>query len=73
MNKSDLINALADKEGLQNKEAFDIVNMIFAGFTNTMKEGGRIEIRGLGSFFCIWYRFGATWVCAWGAWQSTCI
>jgi integration host factor subunit beta len=50
MNKSNLIDALAGKEGLQNKEASDIVNMIFYGFTNALKEVGRIEIRGLGSF-----------------------
>jgi integration host factor subunit beta len=50
MNKSDLINILAEKEGLQNKEATDIMNMIFAGFTDTLKKDGRIEIRGFGSF-----------------------
>lgn len=50
MTKSDLIAALAEKEGLKEKEAFDIVNMIFDGFTNTLKKDGRIEIRGFGSF-----------------------
>jgi integration host factor subunit beta len=50
VNKSDLIDTLAEKEGLQNKEASDIVNMIFDGFTNTLLEEGRIEIRGFGSF-----------------------
>jgi integration host factor subunit beta len=50
MTKSDLINALAEKERLQNKEASDIVNMIFAGFTDTLKKVGRIEIRRFGSF-----------------------
>ena len=50
MNKSDLIDTLAKKEGLQNKEASDIVNMIFYGFANALKEVGRIEIRGFGSF-----------------------
>ncbi len=50
MNKSDLINTLAEKEGLQHKEAFDIVNMIFDGFMDTLKKGGRIEIRGFGSY-----------------------
>jgi integration host factor subunit beta len=50
MNKSDLIAALAEKERLQNKEAADIVNRIFAGFTDTLKKVGRIEIRGFGSF-----------------------
>ena len=41
MNKSDLINALAEKEGLKYKEASDIVNMIFDGFTNTLKKDGQ--------------------------------
>ena len=50
MNKSDLITALADKEGLQSQEASDIVNIIFDGFMDTLKKGGRIEIRGFGSF-----------------------
>jgi integration host factor subunit beta len=50
MNRSDLIEALAKKENLKDKEADDIVNMVFKGFTNTLKDGGRIEIRGFGSF-----------------------
>ena len=35
---------------LTDKNAFEIVNMVFDGFTATLKEGGRIEIRGFGSF-----------------------
>jgi integration host factor subunit beta len=50
MNKSDLIDALAGKEGLKDSEASEIVNMIFDGFTNALMEEGRIEIRGFGSF-----------------------
>jgi len=50
MNKSDLIEALAKKEELKDKEAVEIVNMVFKGFTKTLKEGKRIEIRGFGSF-----------------------
>ena len=50
MNKSDLILALAGKEGLQSQEASDIVNIIFDGFTDTLKKGCRIEIRGFGSY-----------------------
>jgi integration host factor subunit beta len=50
MNKSDLIEVLVEKEGLKKVEAVDIVNLIFQGFMNTLKEGGRIEIRGFGSF-----------------------
>lgn len=50
MNKSGLIEALAKKENLTEKKAIDIVNLIFKGFTDELKRGGRIEIRGFGSF-----------------------
>ncbi len=50
MNKSDLIEALSARENLSEKNASEIVNMIFDGFTDTLKKGGRIEIRGFGSF-----------------------
>ena len=50
MTKSDLITDLAEKESLGSQEASDIVNMMFDGFTNTLKKDGRIEIRGFGSF-----------------------
>jgi integration host factor subunit beta len=50
MTKSDLIKALAEKNGLKDKETADIVNTVFGGFVKALKEGGRIEIRGFGSF-----------------------
>jgi len=50
MNKSGLIETLSKTEGLTEKKAIDIVNLIFKGFTDELKKGGRIEIRGLGSF-----------------------
>ena len=50
MNKSDLIYALSTKENLTEKNASEIVNLVFDGFTDTLKKGGRIEIRGFGSF-----------------------
>ena len=50
MNKSDLIEALAKKNNLTEKQATDIVNLMFDGFTNELKNVGRIEIRGFGSF-----------------------
>ena len=50
MNKSDLIDAISTKENLTHNNASEIVNMIFDGFTDTLKKGGRIEIRGFGSF-----------------------
>jgi len=50
MNKSDLIVALAAKEKLTEKQATEIINHIFIGFTDTLVTNGRIEIRGFGSF-----------------------
>jgi integration host factor subunit beta len=50
MKKSDLIDALSSKENLTEKNAFEIINLIFDGFADTMKKGGRIEIRGFGVF-----------------------
>ena len=50
MNKAGLMEELAVIEGITEKEAHTIVNMIFDGFTKTLKEGGRIELRGFGSF-----------------------
>ena len=41
MNKSDLIDALAAKENLTEKQATDTINLIFTGFTDTLKKGGR--------------------------------
>jgi len=50
MIKSDLIAALWKKEKLTEKAATEVVNLIFDGFTDSMKKGDRIEIRGFGSF-----------------------
>jgi integration host factor subunit beta len=50
MNKSDLVAALVDKKNLTGKQATEIVDLVFDGFTDTLKKGGRIEIRGFGSF-----------------------
>jgi integration host factor subunit beta len=50
MNKSDLVAVLVDKKNLTEKQATDIINLMFNGFINEFKKGGRIEIRGFGSF-----------------------
>lgn len=50
MNKSGLIEALSQKMNLTEKKAIDVVNLVFKGFTDELKNGGRIEIRGFGSF-----------------------
>jgi len=50
MNKSNLITTLSEKEKLTEKDASRIINLVFDGFTDALKNGGRIEIRGFGSF-----------------------
>jgi integration host factor subunit beta len=50
MNKADLIEELGKKANLMGKDSGAIINLIFDGFTDTLKKGGRIEIRGFGSF-----------------------
>jgi integration host factor subunit beta len=50
MKKSDLIAQLSEREQLSGKEAFDIVNWVFDGFTDALRKGRRVEIRGFGSF-----------------------
>ena len=56
MNKSDLVAALVDKKNLTEKQATEIVDLMFKGFTNELKNGGRIEIRGFGSFIVRKYK-----------------
>lgn len=50
MNKSELIEKLAERCGLNVMQAEDVVNLIYRKMRDTMVSGGRIEIRGFGSF-----------------------
>lgn len=50
MNKSELVEQLAQRKNLTYKKSEEIVNLIFDSMTTTLTEGGRIEIRGFGSF-----------------------
>ena len=50
MNRSDLIAMLAERSNLPMTQAEAVVNLIFEKMRDTMVEGGRIEIRGFGSF-----------------------
>jgi integration host factor subunit beta len=45
-----VIKALAEKKNLTGKQATEIVDLMFKGFINELKNSGRIEIRGFGSF-----------------------
>jgi integration host factor subunit beta len=50
VNKSELIEKLAEKSGLNVMQAEEIVNLIYNKMRDTLVSGGRIEIRGFGSF-----------------------
>ncbi len=50
MNKSELIEAVAEKSKITKKKAEEVVNLIFDSMVDAMVKGDRIEIRGLGSF-----------------------
>lgn len=51
LNKSDLIELLSRKlPNLASRDVEVIVNNIFESMTEELKKGGRIEIRGFGSF-----------------------
>ncbi len=50
MNKSELIEKLSTKTGLSAVQAEEVVNLIYRKMLETLVSGGRIEIRGFGSF-----------------------
>src|SRR5215467_8863338 len=50
MNKSELIEVIAQKTGMTKKRAEDVVNLVFDSMTDALSQGERIEIRGFGSF-----------------------
>ena len=50
MNKSGLVEIVAEKGKMTRKKAEDVVNLIFDSMADAMKGGDRIEIRGFGSF-----------------------
>lgn len=50
MNKSELIELLAEKREFSFKRSEEIINTIFESMTKALASGDRIEIRGFGSF-----------------------
>lgn len=50
MNRSDLINRLKEQSSLSRKNAERIVDKVFGAISETLSDGGRVEIRGFGSF-----------------------
>ncbi len=50
MNKSELIERLSEKTGVSIQQAEEVVNLIYKRMRDTLVNGGRVEIRGFGSF-----------------------
>ena len=52
MNKSELIDAIAEKSDQPRKKVEDLVNLVFDMMGDALIKDDRIEIRGFGSFVC---------------------
>ena len=50
MTKGELIEAIAQRPGLNLKRAETVVNTIFEAMSDALVSGERVEIRGFGSF-----------------------
>lgn len=50
MNRSELIAALAERHGLKQEEATNLVEQFFGAIKGALVANGRVEIRGFGSF-----------------------
>jgi integration host factor subunit beta len=50
MNKKELIEAFTKQIGLTLRDAAVCVNTLFDSMADTLAKGGRVEIRGFGSF-----------------------
>ena len=56
MNKSDLMNRLAEEKGFPLSTAREIVDIFFEDMTQALIKGDRVELRGFGSFMVKAYR-----------------
>ena len=50
MNKQDLIDSLAKEKEISRLEAKKVINLVFQSTTDTLAQGDRVEVRGLGTF-----------------------
>lgn len=50
MNKAELISHIAEKVGVSKKQAEDMVETFVDTVTNTLKNGGEVNIAGFGAF-----------------------
>ncbi|QSS98470.1 HU family DNA-binding protein [Pontibacillus sp. ALD_SL1] len=50
MNKTDLINAVAEKSDLSKKDATKAVDAVFDSITETLQDGDKVQLIGFGNF-----------------------
>ncbi len=50
MNKTNLVEIVADQANLKKKDAEAAVNAVFAAIQKDLVEGGKVQIAGFGSF-----------------------
>jgi DNA-binding protein HU-beta len=50
MNKTQLVNAVAEKSGLNKEEAEAAVNAMTAAITDALKAGDKVQLVGFGTF-----------------------
>lgn len=50
MNKTELINAVAEESGLTKVDSKKAVEAVLSAFTNELKDGGKVALVGFGTF-----------------------
>ena len=48
--KGDLIDHVAERAGLKKREATEVVDAVIDGITETLADGGRVQLAGFGTF-----------------------
>lgn len=50
MNKTELVASVAEKSGLTKKDSEKAVNAVLAAVTETLEQGGKVQLVGFGTF-----------------------
>lgn len=50
MNKTELVNAVAEQSGLTKKDATKAVDAVFASITDALSKGDKVSLIGFGNF-----------------------
>lgn len=50
MNKTEFVNAIAEKQGIEKKSAEKAVNAVFEGIADVLAAGDKLQVVGFGTF-----------------------